>query len=53
MPRSPLRGRSFVSVADFTIDELKRCYPAPENEPESTVCTKATRPAVFSRIVVI
>ena len=22
MPRSPLRGRSFVSVADFSIDEL-------------------------------
>jgi hypothetical protein len=27
--------------------------PAPENEPESTVRTNATRPAVFSRIVVI
>jgi hypothetical protein len=33
------------------LEPMKR--PALENEPESTVRTNATRPAVFSRIVVI
>ena len=50
----------FITPADIDETPLKAETPekhalrlALEKEPESTVRTKATRPAVFSRIVVI